>query len=287
MRRPPPHVHNAVFVANPRALLDAMPAVQRRRAWRNGARSCAAAEFASLDAFSDTDPTIGSGPMTTSGAWSTLSRRSFVAQTFGILAAVLAITTGCAICAAQLDLATTDSIVCMFAALLLMGSLFAVSGARQRLPKVLTLPIAGLFATLQGVAIGPIVNGYWLQADGTWIVGGALATTAAVFVGIALYTLTTRGSRRDFSWLGGFLFTGLIVALALSILSFYIATPAFDLALTGVGAMLFTGYLLYDLSRLWSSGKDDPVLAALNLYLNVLNVFLSLLRLFEFLVSGD
>jgi modulator of FtsH protease len=258
-------------------------------ATRAGAPLSASAAFASLDAWA------GEGVELSARAFAApatgfdygLSRRAFVGQTLGLLAAGLSITAAIAVWAARLDLAASDAVLAMVTALLVLAGLLAASAPGKRLSYALSLPLASLFAVLQGVAVGPVVNGYWMQAGGAAVVGGALAITLTALASAGGYAFLTRRARRDFSALGAWLASGTIVVLALAIASFYVALPALDLALAGVGAMLSIGYLLYDLKRLWTEGHDDPVMAALNLYVVVLNLFLSLLRLLEFLVSGD
>ncbi|ABO55098.1 protein of unknown function UPF0005 [Burkholderia vietnamiensis G4] len=255
-------------------------------AFDGNARPRASELFAATDALADADPNWTLSALE-SRPGAGLTRRAFVSQTLAFLAASVGITAACATYVAMLGLPVGDSIVCMLAGLFTLSGLLGANALGRRVSKWLSLPLMGLFSVLQGVAVGPIVHGYWMQAGGALIVAGALATTAIAFAAIGVYAFGTRHARRDFTALGGFLFAGAIVALSLSIATFYVSAPGLEFALAGVGAMVFTGYLLHDLSRLWTAGQDDPVIAALGLYINVLNVFLSLLRLFEFFVSGD
>ena len=97
------------------------------------------------------------------------------------------------------------------------------------------------------------------------------------FTGLTSYALL---SKRDFSFLGGFLSMGLWVIIGASILSFFVGGATFSLAIASVGVLLFGGYILFDTSRILRDPQNrDPVGAALGLYLNFLNLFLFLLRI--------
>jgi modulator of FtsH protease len=104
----------------------------------------------------------------------------------------------------------------------------------------------------------------------------AFLLTGAAFVGLSSYVLV---SRRDFSMLGASLNIGIWVLLAAMILGFFIHAQVFHLAIASVGVLLFAGYILYDTSRIMREGEDDAVGAALRLFLDVVNLFLFLLRI--------
>lgn len=105
----------------------------------------------------------------------------------------------------------------------------------------------------------------------------AFALTLTAFVGLSAYTLV---SRRDFSAMGAFLWTGLLVVIGASILGIFLQSRAYDLAVSSVAVLLFTGYILFDTSRLLHDSKrDDAIGDALHLYLDVLNLFVHLLRI--------
>ena len=114
----------------------------------------------------------------------------------------------------------------------------------------------------------------------------ALVLTAAVFVSLTTYVLVTK---KDFSFLGGGLFAGLIILIVWSLLN-----SLFDFGLGGrmffslMGALLFVGYILYDTSLLIHHlGPDDYIIAAVTLYLDIVNLFLYLLEMLRMLQGGD
>jgi modulator of FtsH protease len=105
----------------------------------------------------------------------------------------------------------------------------------------------------------------------------AFLLTVLGFTGLTSYALL---SKRDFSFLGGFLSMGLWVLIGASILSFFVGGASFSLAIASVGVLLFGGYILYDTSRILRDPTNrDPVGAAIGLYLNFLNMFIFLLRI--------
>ena len=140
------------------------------------------------------------------------------------------------------------------------------------------------FTGLLGASLGPMLNHYLGLAGGSQIVMQALGTTALIFFALSAYVLTTR---KDFSFMGGFLFVGLIAVLVCS-LGFVIAgmfgvyMPLASVALSGVIALLFSGFILYDTSRIIHGGETNYLMATTALYLDILNLFTSLLHIFGF-----
>lgn len=106
----------------------------------------------------------------------------------------------------------------------------------------------------------------------------AFLLTFAAFAGLTSYAFITK---RDFSYLGGFLSMGLWVLIGASILGFFFHSEAFQLAIASVGVLLFGGFILFDTSRILRAGDDadDAVGAALGMYLNIFNLFMFLLRI--------
>jgi modulator of FtsH protease len=174
------------------------------------------------------------------------------------------------------------SLICSLAA---MGLLFFV------LPKVAndSKGILVVFAVtgLLGLGLGPMLNHYLATANGTSLVGTALGGTGVIFLGLSAYALT---SKKDFSFLGGFLFAGLMVAVlamvALFGLSFFgINIPAAHIALSAVIILLMSGFILFDTSRIVNGGETNYVMATVGLYLSIYNIFQSLLFLLG--MGGD
>ncbi|MEJ7760216.1 MAG: Bax inhibitor-1/YccA family protein [Gemmatimonadaceae bacterium] len=131
-----------------------------------------------------------------------------------------------------------------------------------------------LFTFVEGVFISPILYVYGQQQPG-------LITQAAVLTIGAFGVLTGYAfvSRRDFSAWGSFFVVGLWVLIGTSLLNLFFRNPAMDLWLAGVTVLVFSGLLVYDTWRIRNVyGPNDYVAAAVQIYLDLLNIFLGLLR---------
>jgi modulator of FtsH protease len=137
------------------------------------------------------------------------------------------------------------------------------------------------FTGLLGGALGPMLNHYLSMASGGSIVMQALGGTALVFFSLSAYVLTTR---KDFSFMGGFLFTGLMVAViamvGMAVASMFgVQVAGFQLAMSALIVLLMSGFILYDTSRIVNGGETNYLMATTSLYLNIYNLFTSLLYL--------
>ncbi|GAA5523654.1 modulator of FtsH protease YccA [Microbulbifer aestuariivivens] len=140
------------------------------------------------------------------------------------------------------------------------------------------------FTGLLGASLGPLLNHYLGMASGGQIIMQALGTTALVFFALSAYVLTTR---KDFSFMGGFLFVGLIAvlvcAIGMMIAGFFgVYMPVAQVALSGAIALLFSGFILYDTSRIINGGETNYLMATTALYLDILNLFTALLHIIGF-----
>ncbi len=137
------------------------------------------------------------------------------------------------------------------------------------------------FTGLLGAGLGPMLSHYLAFPGGSMLILQALGATALVFFALSGYVLTTG---KDFSFMGGFLFTGLIVAiiagLGMMVAGFFgVAISGFYLALNAMIVLLMSGFILYDTSRIIHGGVTNYLLATASLYLDILNLFTSLLHL--------
>ncbi|MEQ8232605.1 MAG: Bax inhibitor-1/YccA family protein [Gammaproteobacteria bacterium] len=132
---------------------------------------------------------------------------------------------------------------------------------------------------LMGFGLGPMLSVYLSLANGPQIVATALGGTGVIFLGLSGYALTTR---RDFSFLGGFLFVGLLVVFGAALVNIFLAVPAMSLALSAAIVLLMSGFILYDTSRMVNGGVDNYIVATVQLYVNIFNLFVSLLHLLGF-----
>ncbi|MDF2180509.1 Bax inhibitor-1/YccA family protein [Neptuniibacter sp. CAU 1671] len=143
------------------------------------------------------------------------------------------------------------------------------------------LPLVFVFTGLMGFGIGPLLNHYLAMANGGQIVMTAMGMTAATFLGLSAYVLT---SRKDFSFMGGFLMAGMMVALvamvALFVLPLFgVELGALHLAFSALVVMLMAGFILYDTSNIVNGTYTNYVMATVSLYLNIYNLFIHLMSL--------
>lgn len=134
---------------------------------------------------------------------------------------------------------------------------------------------------LLGFGLGPILSHYLNMPNGAQVVMQALGTTGAVFIALSAYVMVTK---KDFSFMGGFLAAGMIVAIV-SMLVVVVAAmfgypmPGVSLALSALVALLMCGFILYDTSRIINGGETNYIMATVGLYLSIYNLFVSLLQL--------
>jgi len=127
-----------------------------------------------------------------------------------------------------------------------------------------------------GFGLGPILSMYLSLPNGPSVVGTAMGGTGAIFLGLSAYVLTTK---KDFNYMGGFLFVGLIVIFGAVILNLFMSIPALSLAISGGMVLLMSGFILFDTSRIVNGGETNYVRATVSLFINIFNLFTSLLHL--------
>lgn len=140
-----------------------------------------------------------------------------------------------------------------------------------------------LFTGFMGLTLGPILNatihGY---SNGSQIVTAALASTGAIFFGLSGYAMTTR---KDFSYLGGFLAVGISVTILASLALFFFYVPALDLVISSAIVLLMSGFILFETSQIIHGGERNYIMATVSLYVSLFNLFINLLRLFSLLAG--
>ena len=160
------------------------------------------------------------------------------------------------------------------------GLLFVVNRTADSSTGLITV---FAFTGVMGAAIGPMLNHYLAMPQGPGLVMQALGGTALVFFGLSAYALTTR---KDFSYMGGFLFVGLILAIVAAVANIFLGIPALSLAISAAIVLIMSGLILFDTSRIISGGETNYIRATVGLYLSIYNLFTSLLHLLA-AFSGD
>ncbi|HBH35073.1 MAG TPA: BAX inhibitor protein [Gammaproteobacteria bacterium] len=139
-----------------------------------------------------------------------------------------------------------------------------------------------LITGLLGFGLGSIITQYLAMPKGPEIIGTAFAGTGIIFLSLSAYVLT---SRRDFSFMGGFLFAGMITVVIAMVANIFLALPALSLALSAAIILLMSGLILFDTSRIINGGETNYIMATYSLYLSIFNIFISLLQILG--IMGD
>lgn len=204
--------------------------------------------------------------------------RKTLFNTFVSVGAMMAITAvvGAASLSLQLGL---GAVLGLFAASLVL--IFAINYARN---SPFGLVLLAAFSGLQGVSMGPVLNHYLNMQGGSGIVASAAGLTALAAFGCAVYAIQ---SKRDFSRWRGFLFASTLVLLVAMLAAIFIPIPALHIALSAATAVLFTAWLMFDIGAILNGQETNYVSAALSIYLDLLNIFMSLLRLLGVMSSDD
>jgi modulator of FtsH protease len=153
------------------------------------------------------------------------------------------------------------------------GLLFAIHKTQN---SVWALPLVFALTGFMGYTLGPLLSHTLALPGGAQTIVTALVATGATFVALSGYVLTTK---RDFSFMGGFLFAGIVVAVMLALGAMFFQMPALALAVSGLVALLSVGLILFETSRIVNGGETNYVLATVGLYVSVFNLFTSLLSL--------
>jgi len=132
------------------------------------------------------------------------------------------------------------------------------------------------FTGLLGLAIGPTVERYLNYPNGSQIVATAMGGTGTIFLGLSAYVLTTK---KDFSFLGGFLMVGFLVALVAIIANIFLQIPVLSIAISAAVILIMSGFILFDTSRIINGGETNYIRATVGLFLSIFNIFQHLLFL--------
>ncbi|MCL2589864.1 MAG: Bax inhibitor-1/YccA family protein [Betaproteobacteria bacterium] len=134
-----------------------------------------------------------------------------------------------------------------------------------------------------GMTLGPILSFYLKTPNGSQLVMQALGATGVIFFALSAYALI---SRKDFSFIGGFLFVGVLVAFLAGLAAIFFNMPTLSLAVSAAFVLLSSGVILYQTSAIVNGGETNYIMATVTLYVSLYNLFLSLLHLLS-AFSGD
>jgi len=153
------------------------------------------------------------------------------------------------------------------------GLLFATTRFRN---SGLGLLFVFALTGFMGLTLGPIVSAYLSLPNGGQIVMTAMGGTGVIFLGLSGYALTTR---KDFSFIGGFLMVGILVAFLAGLASLFFTLPGLSLAVSAMFILLMSGMILYETSQIIHGGETNYIMATVSLYIAIYNLFLSLLQI--------
>lgn len=157
------------------------------------------------------------------------------------------------------------------------GLLFAISKFQNSsLGIVLVFALTGFM----GVTLGPVLNSYLSIPGGSGIIMNAMGATGAIFLGLSAYVVTTK---KDFSFMGGFLAVGILVGFIAGLGAFFFEMPGLSLAVSAMFVLLMSGLILYETSNIVNSGETNYVMATTTLFISIFNLFTSLLHLLGFM----
>lgn len=164
--------------------------------------------------------------------------------------------------------------------LLTLGATFGLLFAIHKLQNSgWAIPAVFALTGFMGYSLGPVLAKSLALPGGAQTIMLALAATGATFLALSSYVLTTK---KDFSFMGGFLFAGMVIALLAGLGAVFLQIPALGLAVSAMVALLSAGLILFETSRIVNGGETNYVLATVGLFVSIFNLFTSLLALFGF-----
>ena len=199
-----------------------------------------------------------------------LSANRVLRNTYWLLSLTLLFSAGAAAVTAALQLPHPGIVITLIG---YFGLLFLTSRLRDSGWGLIS--VFGLTGFM-GYTLGPIVSHYLAMPNGHQVVAMAIGSTAAIFLGLSAYATA---SRKDFSFLGGFLMTGIIVAFLAGLAAIFFAVPALSLTVSAAFVLLMAGLILYQTSQIIHGGETNYVMATVTLFVSIFNLFTSLLHL--------
>ena len=140
------------------------------------------------------------------------------------------------------------------------------------------------FTFLRGLTLAPLLSSILGIAGGASIVANAFILTTVAFGGLSVFAMNTK---RDFSSMGKMLFIALIVIVVAGLINIFFHSPILQLAIASISSILFSAFILYDTQNIIKGAYETPIEGAIALYLDFLNLFVSLLQILGIFGSKD
>ncbi len=194
-------------------------------------------------------------------------------NTYALLSLTLLFAAGMAALSLSLALPAPGIILTLVGYFGLLFAIHKVKNSAWALPAVFAL------TGFMGYTLGPVLARTLSLPGGATTIALALGATGAIFLALSVWVLATR---RDFSWMGGMLFAGMVVAILAGLAAIFFQMPALALAVSAVVALLSAGLILFETSAIVNGGENNYVMATVSLFVSLFNLFTSLLHLFGF-----
>lgn len=197
---------------------------------------------------------------------------SLIKQTYQLLTASMIAATAGAFVGMNFFSVSSPILFLIVEIALLFGMSFAVKKGSNTLALVLLFA----FTFITGLSLGPVLS-FYIGAGAGHVVTQAFVMTAVAFGALTIYAMNTKS---DFSSWGKALFWALIAIIVVSLLNyFFFQSPLVHVVISGISAILFCGYILYDTQNVIRGNYTSPIMAAVSLYLDIFNLFISLLNI--------
>jgi modulator of FtsH protease len=201
---------------------------------------------------------------------SVLATNKVIRNTYMLLSMTLLFSAACAGIAVVMNMPPMGLLITLVG---YFGLLFLTARFRD---SALGLLFVFALTGFMGLTLGPIISAYLSMPNGDQIVMTAMGGTGVIFLGLSGYALTTR---KDFSFIGGFLMVGILVAFLAGIASIFLSMPGLALAVSAMFVLLMSGLILYETSQIIHGGETNYIMATVTLYVAIYNLFTSLLHL--------
>jgi modulator of FtsH protease len=201
---------------------------------------------------------------------SILETNKVLRNTYMLLGMTLLATAASSGLAIALNLPPLAAVVCMIGSFIMMFVVNKTADSAKGIGMIF------IFSILMGMSLGPMLQMYLKMANGPSIVFQAASGTALIFFVLSGYALTTK---KDFSYMGGFLMVGLIVALVAGLANIFLHIPLLQLVISSVVILIMSGFILFDTSRIIHGGETNYIRATIALYLSIYNIFVHLLSI--------
>ena len=197
---------------------------------------------------------------------------SFIKQTYQLLAAsLIAAATG-----AYIGMQMAPAIASWYWGLVILEFAVLIGLFFTKDKPGINLIMLFAFTFLTGLTLTPLLSAILAMPGGAGILTNALLLTAVAVGGLSLFATNTT---KDFTFMGKFLFIALIIMIVAGLINIFLGSPLLQVILAAVGAIVFSGFILYDTQNLLRGNFGSPVEAAIALYLDILNLFISILQL--------